>query len=144
VPGITTAVAAPLLAGIPVTHRGVASAFVVVSGHAASAFEPVLASLEPGSATIVVLMGLANRAEIARALVAAGWVPFHTGGHRLRRLTSDEHVWRGTLDGLRRGDRDITRHAAGNMVIGEVVNVLAITASPHQQVTNSSEALCLS
>ena len=33
VPGVTTAVAAPGLAGIPVTHRGVASAFVVVAGH---------------------------------------------------------------------------------------------------------------
>ena len=34
VPGISSAIAAPLLAGIPVTHRGLASAFVVVSGHA--------------------------------------------------------------------------------------------------------------
>jgi uroporphyrin-III C-methyltransferase / precorrin-2 dehydrogenase / sirohydrochlorin ferrochelatase len=144
VPGITTAVAAPLLAGIPVTHRGVASAFVVVSGHAASAFEPVLASLEPGSATIVVLMGLANRAEIARALVAAGWSRSTPAAIVCDASHPDEHVWRGTLDGLRRGDRDITRHAAGTLVIGEVVNVLAITASPHQQVTNSSEALCLS
>src|SRR6202030_816900 len=33
VPGVTSALAAPALAGIPMTHRGVASAFLVVSGH---------------------------------------------------------------------------------------------------------------
>ena len=48
IPGISSAIAVPLLAGIPVTHRGLASAFLVVSGHAESAFGPVLGSLEPG------------------------------------------------------------------------------------------------
>ena len=38
----SSAVAAPALAGIPVTHRGLASAFVVVSGHAEAAWRPVL------------------------------------------------------------------------------------------------------
>ena len=38
VPGVTSAIAAPALAGIPVTHRGVSSAFLVVSGHDAEAF----------------------------------------------------------------------------------------------------------
>src|SRR4029078_2020760 len=41
-PGLTPAVSAAALAGIPVTHRGLASAFVVVSGHAPVAFVPVL------------------------------------------------------------------------------------------------------
>src|SRR5215208_1077336 len=70
VPGVTSALAAPLLAGIPVTHRGLASAFLVVSGHAESAYGPVLRSLAPGSATVVILMGLANRAAIATELRA--------------------------------------------------------------------------
>jgi uroporphyrin-III C-methyltransferase / precorrin-2 dehydrogenase / sirohydrochlorin ferrochelatase len=152
IPGITTAVAAPLLAGIPVTHRGVASAFVVVSGHAASAFEPVFASLEPHTATIVVMMGLANRAEIARALVSAGWRRSTPAAIVCDASHADEHVWRGTLDGLRRGDRDITTRAAGTIVIGEVVDVLSITTSidraitepSDRPITESSEALCLS
>ena len=42
VPGVTSAIAAPALAGIPVTHRGLASGFVVVSGHAEDAYRPVL------------------------------------------------------------------------------------------------------
>ena len=75
VPGVSSAVAAPALSGIPVTHRGLASAFVVVSGHAEEAWRPVLAGLSPGTLTVVVLMGLASRAAIAAALVARGWAP---------------------------------------------------------------------
>ena len=65
VPGVSSALAAPALAGIPVTHRSLASALVVVSGHAEAAWRPVLARLAPGSATVVVLMGLASRGAIA-------------------------------------------------------------------------------
>ena len=49
VPGVTTAVAAPELAGIPVTHRGVASAFLVVAGHTAEALDGALAAVRPNS-----------------------------------------------------------------------------------------------
>ena len=73
VPGLSSAIAGPALAGIPVTHRGLASGFVVVSGHAESAYAPILGSLAPGAATVVVLMGLGPRATIASYLVARGW-----------------------------------------------------------------------
>src|SRR5205814_426423 len=73
VPGVSSAVAAPALSGIPVTHRGLASAFLVVSGHAEPAWRPVLRALQPQSATVVVLMGLASRGEIASVLIAHGW-----------------------------------------------------------------------
>src|SRR5262245_8720779 len=53
VPGVTSAVAAAELAGIPVTHRGIASAFVVVAGHSDAAWRPVLDSLAPQALTIV-------------------------------------------------------------------------------------------
>src|SRR5687767_7760467 len=56
VPGVSSAVAAAGLAGIPVTHRSVSTGFVVVSGHAEEAFRPVLESLAPQSATVVVMM----------------------------------------------------------------------------------------
>src|SRR5207237_9256141 len=59
--------------GIPVTHRGVASGFVVISGHAEDAYRAVVDSLAPGSLTLVVLMGLAARCAIARALLDRGW-----------------------------------------------------------------------
>ena len=66
VPGVSAAVAAPALAGIPVTHRGAASAFVTVSGHAEHAWAPCSSALPPQAATIVVLMG-SRRARRLRA-----------------------------------------------------------------------------
>jgi uroporphyrin-III C-methyltransferase len=73
VPGVSSAVAAAALAGIPVTHRGLATGFVVVSGHAEEAYRPILESLAPGSATVVVMMGLGRVDRIASLLVERGW-----------------------------------------------------------------------
>src|SRR5207302_2088334 len=75
VPGISAAVAGPALAGIPVTHRGTVSAFLVVSGHAETAFAPALGSLAPGAATVVVLRGIATRAATVALLLSRGWKP---------------------------------------------------------------------
>lgn len=76
VPGITSAVAAPAAAGIPVTHRGVAAAVTVVTGHRRSG-EPDVdwQSLAKVGGTIVVLMGVSERATIARELMAGGLSP---------------------------------------------------------------------
>ena len=49
VPGVTTAVAAPELAGIPVTHRGIASGFLVLAGHTSEAVDNTLQSVRPNS-----------------------------------------------------------------------------------------------
>jgi len=73
VPGVSSAIAAAGLAGIPVTHRGVSAGFVVVSGHAEDAYRPVLQSLAPHSATVVVMMGLGRIAQIAELMLARGW-----------------------------------------------------------------------
>jgi uroporphyrin-III C-methyltransferase/precorrin-2 dehydrogenase/sirohydrochlorin ferrochelatase len=73
VPGVSSAIAAAALAGIPVTHRGLSSGFVVVSGHAEDAFRPVLESLAPHSATVVVMMGLGRIDRIAALLIERGW-----------------------------------------------------------------------
>jgi uroporphyrin-III C-methyltransferase/precorrin-2 dehydrogenase/sirohydrochlorin ferrochelatase len=49
IPGLTAAVTAPALSGIPVTHRGLASGFVVVSGHTETAYRPILEPLTPNA-----------------------------------------------------------------------------------------------
>src|SRR5579872_1787629 len=72
IPGISSAVAAPALSGIPVTHRGVTSAFTVVSGHARSSYEPVFDAIRPGTMTLIVMMGTGAQIDIASAL-ARGW-----------------------------------------------------------------------
>jgi uroporphyrin-III C-methyltransferase len=73
VPGVTSAIAAPGAAGIPVTHRGIASAFLVVSAHEESAFAAAIGALQPNGITVVVLMGLARSAVIACRLIDNGW-----------------------------------------------------------------------
>jgi uroporphyrin-III C-methyltransferase len=76
VPGITSSVAAPAAAGIPVTHRGVSAAFTVVTGHR-RAGEPDVdwRSLAKVGGTVVVLMGVAQRAAISAELIAGGLDP---------------------------------------------------------------------
>jgi uroporphyrinogen III methyltransferase/synthase len=73
VPGITSAVAVPAYAGVPVTHRGLASSFTIVTGQEGEAGLPVdWEAVARVGGTIAVLMGVAKRAEIARRLMAGG------------------------------------------------------------------------
>ena len=123
VPGLTAAVSAPALAGIPVTHRGLASAFVVVSGHAEAAFGPVLASLPPRSATVVVMMGLGRRDAIARVLSAAGWDAHTPVAVLLGASTAAAGTWYGSLEGLGRAELPNGEHAPGTIVIGAVAGL---------------------
>jgi uroporphyrin-III C-methyltransferase len=71
VPGITSAVAAPAAAGVPVTHRGVAAAFTVVTGHR-RAGEPDVdwRSLARVGGTVVVLMGVSGGLDPATPVAA--------------------------------------------------------------------------
>ena len=75
VPGVTSAIAAPAYSGIPVTHRGVAASFTVVSGSEDSPLPEPRAdwdALAKVDGTIIVLMGARSLAEIAGALIAGG------------------------------------------------------------------------
>ncbi len=126
VPGVTSAVAAPALAGIPVTHRGLATGFAVVSGHAEAAWRPALASIQPGSLTLVVMMGLASRGLIARQLLAKGWPGATPAAVLMAASTPEAATWTGTLEGLAalrlaREPSDLP----GTLVIGDVVSVAA-------------------
>jgi uroporphyrin-III C-methyltransferase len=74
VPGITSAVGVPAAAGIPVTHRNVSPAFTVVTGHRETGGSSGIAweALAQVGGTIVVLMGVSERAKIATRLMAGG------------------------------------------------------------------------
>jgi uroporphyrinogen III methyltransferase/synthase len=78
VPGVSSAFAVPASAGIPVTQRGVSSSVTVVTGHVGEPGEPGAVDwdgLARAGGTLVVLMGMATRAEIVRRLVAGGRAP---------------------------------------------------------------------
>ena len=75
VPGVTSAIAVPALAGIPVTHRGVTHEFVVVSGHLAPGHPESLVNwdaLAALSGTIVLLMAVERIELFAKALLEGG------------------------------------------------------------------------
>src|SRR5205823_6701066 len=75
VPGVTSAIAAPAYAGIPVTHRGIATSVTIVTGHE-DPTKPASGTdwdaLARAGGTLVVLMGAGNATEIARQLMAGG------------------------------------------------------------------------
>ncbi|MGE0392121.1 MAG: uroporphyrinogen-III C-methyltransferase [Vicinamibacterales bacterium] len=120
VPGVSTSIAAAGLAGIPVTHRGVATAFLVVSGHHAEAFESALSGVKPGRLTVVVMMGLARREAIVAALVARGWAPATPAAIVSAAGSAAGSVWTGTLAEL--PGVPLTGQP-GVMVVGDVVGV---------------------
>lgn len=78
VPGVTSAIAGPAYAGIPVTHRGVAPAFAVVTGHEDPTKDETQVDYQALAAfpgTLVLLMGVGRLGRIADALTAAGRAP---------------------------------------------------------------------
>ena len=86
IPGISSAIAAPAAAGVPVTHRNLSRTFAVVTGHLAEDSEhgpdwSALARID----TLVVLMGLRKVKEVTHNLLAAGRAADHPRHDRRRR-----------------------------------------------------------
>src|SRR5471032_3313489 len=128
VPGVTSAVAAPSAAGIPLTHRGLAAAFLVVSGHEAEAFASAIAQLQPNGVTVVVLMGMGRSAAIASLLIDRGWSRGTPAAVIVDGTKPQQQVWRGTLDQLAADAVTMDGCGAGTIVIGDVVAVGLQTA----------------
>jgi uroporphyrin-III C-methyltransferase/precorrin-2 dehydrogenase/sirohydrochlorin ferrochelatase len=127
VPGVTTAVAAPGLAGIPVTHRGLASAFVVVAGHTPESLDGGLTAVHPNAVTVVVMMALAGRAAVVDRLRALGWAAETPAAVVCEISTPDAWTWTGRLDEL--ASAQPPRGAAGVLIIGDVVEIRASLAA---------------
>ena len=119
VPGVTSAFAVPAAAGIPVTHRELSASVTVVTGHTGDPAEPGGVdwdALARSGGTLVILMGMAERTEIAARLLASGREPttpvavVHWG------TTDAQEVIRSTLAGL----ADVELPAPAVIVIGPV------------------------
>ncbi|PSP72806.1 uroporphyrinogen-III C-methyltransferase [Halobacteriales archaeon QH_6_68_27] len=101
VPGVTSAIAAPAVAGVPVTHRDHASSVSFVTGHedptkAESAVD--WAALAATGGTIVVLMGVGKLPDYTAALREAGMAPDTPVALVERATWPDQRVVTGTLD----------------------------------------------
>jgi uroporphyrin-III C-methyltransferase len=126
VPGVSSAIAAPALAGIPVTQRGIAAGFAAISGHDGGV---LLDSIAPGALTLVILMGITARAAIAARLIAHGWPASTPAAVVLGASHADSSRWLGTLTTL--GDAPIDSDLAGVIVVGEVVALAPQIVAEH-------------
>jgi uroporphyrin-III C-methyltransferase/precorrin-2 dehydrogenase/sirohydrochlorin ferrochelatase len=131
IPGVSSAIAAPALAGIPVTHRGVASSFAVITGHHEKSYGPLIDELPAGGAlTLVILMGLGQRAQIAARLAARGWRAETPAAIVVGAATAAAWRWTGALADLGAAEVPVrSAEAPGLLVVGEVVGLAAEMAS---------------
>jgi uroporphyrin-III C-methyltransferase len=118
VPGVSSAIAGPGLAGIPLTLRGVSSSFAVVAGHRENP-EPPDFSVYGDIDTLVVLMGVANRAAVAAGLIRHGRSPREPVAFLENVSTDRERVVESTLGEVAEGGVEVEAPAV--FVIGKVV-----------------------
>ena len=123
VPGVTSAVAVPAYAGIPLTHRGLSSSFAVVTGHEAckTAASVRWKFFAKGVDTLVVLMGLKNLPQIAAKLIEHGRPPETPVAVIRCGTTAEQEVIIGTLADI--GAKSTKMSPPALVVIGEVVRL---------------------
>ena len=126
VPGITSAVAVPAYAGIPVTHRGMASSFTVITGHEAPGKDNSnlnWGKLASGVDTLVFLMGMKNLPEIVSKLREHGR-PIGTPVAVIKQGTKPEQVTvTGTLEDIVAKVQQHRLAPPAIIIVGEVVKL---------------------
>lgn len=127
VPGVTSAVAVPAAAGIPVTHRRVSEAFTVVSAH----LDPLRpeqpttdwAAIARTPGTLCVLMGMGRLEQIAAALVAGGRGADTPAAVVTDGTTPCQRVVTATLATVAEASRRAGLRPPGVLVVGDVVSL---------------------
>jgi uroporphyrinogen III methyltransferase/synthase len=141
VPGVTAGIAAPAYAGIPLTHRNLASAVAFVTGHEDptkddSALDWQSLAGFPG--TLVIYMGVARLEAIAGALMAAGRDPGEPVAVIERGTIPDQRVFEGTLDTI----AQLGARAPAIALIGAVASLRrALAWSEHRSLAGVSVAV---
>ena len=131
VPGVSSALAVPAAAGIPVTHRGLASSFAVVTGHEDPGKPESVVDWERLAAavdTLVILMGVGAFPRIALRLLAAGRSAATPVAVIHRGTTEAEETLAGTLGDL--AVRAVELQSPAVIVIGEAVTFRSLLARP--------------
>jgi len=118
VPGVSSAIAVPAYAGIPVTQRGISTAFTVLTGHTADEDEFDWDAV-PAAGTLVLLMGVRHLAELTRQLIAHGRAPETPAAVIQQGATPEQRVVVGTLADI--AERASSIESPATTVIGEVV-----------------------
>jgi uroporphyrinogen III methyltransferase / synthase len=125
VPGVTAAVGVPAYAGIPLTHRDVASSVTFVTGHEDPEKENRRVSWDklPGTGTLVFFMGLGNLPEIARQLIRHGRAPETPVAVVRWGTRPEQQTVVGTLENIVERVRDEGLRPPALIIVGEVVKL---------------------
>ncbi|WP_415397252.1 uroporphyrinogen-III C-methyltransferase [Sulfurimonas sp. CS5] len=123
IPGITSAISAPAYAGIPVTHRGVAVSFRVVTGHESpnKKVSQIPWDNFKTDDTIIFLMGFHNLPQISKKLMEIGKSADYPVAVISKGTTKDQSVVVGTLENIVEKAKDIPTPAL--IVVGRVVEL---------------------
>jgi uroporphyrin-III C-methyltransferase / precorrin-2 dehydrogenase / sirohydrochlorin ferrochelatase len=138
VPGISSSIAVPGLAGIPLTHRGLAQEFVVASGHLPPGHPGSTVDwtrLGAGSATVVLMMAVSTLPAIAAALLAAGRDPLTPVACVQQGGTPEQRVLVSGLEAAARDAAAFGLAAPAVIVIGEVVRMIDHLAAALRQAS---------
>lgn len=126
VPGVTAGVAGPAFAGIPPTHRGLASSVVFVTGHEdpeKPGSQVNWEALAQAAGTIVVYMGVARLAEIVEALLRAGCDPETPAALVASATLPTQRTAAATLATIVEAARRAALEPPAVLVVGEVVRL---------------------
>lgn len=118
VPGVSSVVAVPAYAGIPVTQRGLAASFAVLTGHREMAYQGCPCP-SPAADTLVFLMAVENLSKIVRSMLETGCAPETPAALIRWGTTPQQETVVGTLDDIVERGRGLEPPAV--LVVGQVV-----------------------
>ena len=120
IPGVSSAMAVPALAGIPLTYRQISQNFAVITGHCHEG-QALEWAKYAGIDTLVILMGVKNRVFIAESLITAGRDPEEPVAFVERGTTAQERVVESTLREVSLGRVEV--HNPAVFVVGKIVGL---------------------
>jgi uroporphyrinogen III methyltransferase/synthase len=124
VPGVSSAVAVPAYAGIPVTQRGMAASLAVITGHRSQGIDDIAGALDCAAlsaGTRVFLMGVTNLSAIVQRMIESGCSPDTPAAVIQEGTTSHQKVIEGTLENIVERAAEIQPPAIA--IVGEVVRL---------------------
>lgn len=123
VPGISSAIAVPALAGIPVTHRKVSRSFHIITGHTAEDMLPeTISDYAKLDGTLVFLMGLKNLRQISQSLIQNGKDENTPAAVISNGASAKRRILKSTLKYIAEETEKQNLNAPAIIVVGDVVN----------------------
>lgn len=124
VPGVSSAVAVPAYAGIPVTQRGMAASLAIITGHRSQGIDDIASALDCAAlsaGTRVFLMGVTNLPAIVQRMIESGCSPDTPAAVIQQGTTTHQKVVEGTLENIVERSQEIQPPAI--TIVGEVVRL---------------------